>query len=59
MGAEGETNAGLGLDAVDEMGRTMVKTMGAGLGWCAYWWWQGIAFAGIWCLAHEVRSLPV
>ncbi|EIM90378.1 uncharacterized protein STEHIDRAFT_93328 [Stereum hirsutum FP-91666 SS1] len=53
VGAEGETNAGLGLDAVDEMGRTMVKTMVAGLGWCAYWWWQGIAFAGIWCLAHE------
>ena len=24
--------------------------------WTTYWVWQGIAFAGTWCLAHEVRS---
>ncbi|EIN09269.1 fatty acid conjugase [Punctularia strigosozonata HHB-11173 SS5] len=24
-----------------------------GLLWVMYWWWQGIAFTGIWCLAHE------
>lgn len=57
-GAEGQAGLAPGLDAVDEMGRTLVKTTVAGLGWCAYWWWQGIAFAGIWCLAHEVRSVP-
>ncbi|KZV62144.1 hypothetical protein PENSPDRAFT_642592 [Peniophora sp. CONT] len=21
--------------------------------WAAYWWWQGVAFAGLWCLGHE------
>jgi len=22
-------------------------------GWCLYFYWQGIAFAGLWCLGHE------
>ncbi|EGN92175.1 hypothetical protein SERLA73DRAFT_191523 [Serpula lacrymans var. lacrymans S7.3] len=21
--------------------------------WSTYWWWQGVAFAGWWCLGHE------
>ncbi|KAI0037035.1 fatty acid conjugase [Vararia minispora EC-137] len=21
--------------------------------WSLYWWWQGVAFAGLWCLGHE------
>lgn len=40
---------------VEEVGRTLLRMTMSGVGWCVYWWWQGIAFAGIWCLAHEVR----
>jgi hypothetical protein len=23
------------------------------IAWCLYFYWQGIAFAGLWCLGHE------
>jgi len=27
--------------------------------WLLYWWWQGIAFASLWCLGHEAGHLTL
>lgn len=27
--------------------------------WATYWWWQGICWAGIWTLGHEVSADPL
>ncbi|KAJ7594098.1 fatty acid desaturase-domain-containing protein [Mycena floridula] len=37
---------------VSEMGPT-VQTLFRVFLWVSYWGWQGIAFAGIWCLGHD------
>ncbi|TFK31519.1 fatty acid desaturase-domain-containing protein [Crucibulum laeve] len=31
----------------------MIRTIVRSALWISYWGWQGIMFAGIWCLAHE------
>jgi len=27
--------------------------------WCAYWWFQGLVGAGIFCLGHDVSFAPI
>ncbi|KAF8880792.1 fatty acid desaturase-domain-containing protein [Infundibulicybe gibba] len=43
----------VGLVAGDSLRATATRHFLSVSLWVAYWGWQGIAFAGIWCLGHE------
>ncbi|KAI0795567.1 delta-12 fatty acid desaturase [Abortiporus biennis] len=34
------------------LGKWSLRAISVGF-WLCYWWWQGIAMAGFWCLGHE------
>ncbi|KAF8062488.1 fatty acid desaturase-domain-containing protein [Lyophyllum atratum] len=37
----------------DTPGYTLTRSLVRGTLWTLYWGWQGVTFAGIWCLGHE------
>ncbi|KAK7449307.1 hypothetical protein VKT23_013450 [Stygiomarasmius scandens] len=49
---------GLKIDSVTVSSPPIWRPVITASFWLLYWGWQGMAFAGIWCLGHEVRVLP-